>query len=201
MVPGWRMAALGASEPMPESIQIRGAHPLRNWVWRYRASDSGTAHALHRPAACRPGLMEGCGAPGGHHVPRPSQAAQREMCRRRHGAPRGVFSLAPSPPRVFVLLPDAADNSHITASRDGLGALSRRMTGVTPSHAWAPHPRPVGNAGRTPSTGGNAANDTRGLQGGDHSCVVPGLPRVRPRSKNRAMTAVTEARRRCGTES
>ena len=129
------------------------------------------------------------------------------------GAPRAdSWSLAPSPLRVFVLLPDAADTSHITASKDGLGA--RQCEGVTPHTAWIRSPAPFGYAGRTPSSGGDQGSISEVYPAGISPCggtskkrayrrparasVVSLCPRSRaPRA---SFTRLIRSRCRAGTE-
>lgn len=60
-------------------------------------------------------------------------------------------------PRVCVHLPDVADNSHLTASSNGLGAATAGERHS--SDAGIRSPAPFGNAGRTPSSGGDAEDD------------------------------------------
>jgi hypothetical protein len=56
-----------------------------------------------------------------------------------------------------VHLPDAADNSHFTASQDSLGALVCPGA-LRPDIRRFPPPAPFGYAGRTPSMGGNGGS-------------------------------------------
>ena len=49
------------------------------------------------------------------------------------GAPRGILSLAPSRPRASVLLPDAADMSHVEAQLRAAGVADASVSVVDPS--------------------------------------------------------------------
>ena len=65
-----------------------------------------------------------------------------------------------------MLLPDAADKSHVTASQDSLGALVCPGA-LRPSLRRFRSPAPFGYAGRTPSSGGDAAHSNLARNDGD----------------------------------
>jgi hypothetical protein len=128
-----------------------------------RPNEDGGYIALP-PAALRAQVVRGAG-----RLAAPWCCDPRSRSNCSSGAesdPRGVFSLAPFPPRVFVLLPDVADNSHITASRNGLGANQTEEGRHSFAHPGSAFPPRQVNAGRRPQRAGTGGGYSPREEGG-----------------------------------
>jgi len=98
--------------------------------------DKSTWEMIHRRLG---GGWWGCGAPWGTCAA--IRKDREKECAAPFGAPRGVFSLAPSRPRVFVHLPGRSRHSHNTASLDDLGATDERRA-LLRQPSWLRIPAP-----------------------------------------------------------